>query len=33
MKEAQYNNDNKMFIGRYLKQGTTETGVQGAMRR
>jgi hypothetical protein len=33
MKEAQYNQESKAFIGRYLKQGTTETGVQGSMRR
>jgi hypothetical protein len=33
MKEAQTNKDNKMFIDRFLKQRTTETGVEGAMRR
>jgi hypothetical protein len=33
MKQAQFNQDNKVFIDRYLKQRTTETTVEGAMRR
>jgi hypothetical protein len=33
MKSAQYNADNKALLSRYLKQATTETGVEGAMRR